>query len=80
MDIGRTNLIEQRILLNNKMPFKEPYKRISPSIFQEVRKHLQELLKAEIIKESECPNSSRVVLDLRRCGYWQVGLKEDLKQ
>ena len=61
-DIGRTNLVEHRIQLNNEEPFKEPYRRIPPSIFQEVREHLQELLKTNIIRESESPYSSNVVV------------------
>lgn len=38
-DLGFTNLVENEIKLTDQTPFKESYRRIPPSMFNEVRKH-----------------------------------------
>ena len=42
--LGRTSLVQHKIKLNCKTPFKERYRRIPPHQYEEVRKHLQEML------------------------------------
>ena len=42
--------------------FKQPFRRISPSMYEEVREYLKELLDAGAIRESNSPFSSNVVL------------------
>ena len=61
-DLGCTNLVEHEINLNDPTPFKDPYRRIPPALFEEVRQHLKEMLDAEAIRESQSPYSSKVVL------------------
>ena len=61
-DLGFTDLIEHEIKLVDGTPFKEPYRRIPPALFEEVREHLKEMLDAGAIRESESPFSSNVVL------------------
>ena len=43
-ELGRTSLVQHEIKLNDKTPFKERYRRIPPHQYEEVRKHLQEML------------------------------------
>lgn len=61
-DLGCTELVEHTIELSDPNPFKEAYRRIPPGMFEEVREHLQEMLKAGAIRESRSPFSSNVVL------------------
>ena len=61
-DLGFTDLVEHEINLTDATPFKEPYRRIPPALFEEVREHLKEMLDAGAIRESQSPFSSNVVL------------------
>ena len=67
-DIGHTNLVEHHIKLNNKEPFKEPYRKIPPALIEEVREHIQEMLQAGAIRNSESPYSSNVVIVWKKDG------------
>ena len=44
MELGKTSLVQHEIKLSDKTPFKERYRRIPPHQYEEVRKHLQEML------------------------------------
>ena len=61
-DLGRTNQVKHHIVLTNSEPFRERYRRIPPHLYQEVKEHLQNMLKAKVIKESDSPFSSPIVL------------------
>lgn len=61
-DMGHTDMVEHRIELDDQRPFKQKYRRIPPSMFDEVRSHLQILLRNGIIRKSHSPWSSNVVL------------------
>jgi len=61
-DLGCTDIVKHKIVLNDETPFKQPYRRIPPAMYEEVRQHLKEMLAAGAIRESESPYSSNVVL------------------
>lgn len=61
-DLGNTDLTQHEIHLKDETPFKDPYRRIPPSLYEEVREHLKEMLEAGAIRESSSPFSSNVVL------------------
>ena len=61
-DLGFTDLVEHEINLSDNTPFKDPYRRIPPAMFEEVRQHLKEMLDASAIRESQSPFSSNIVL------------------
>ena len=61
-DLGRTNLVEHEIHLEDERPFKEPYRKIPPALVDEVREHLHEMLEIGAIRESTSPFSSNVVI------------------
>ena len=43
-ELGRTSYVQHEIKLSNDRPFKERYRRITPHQYEEVWKHLQEML------------------------------------
>ena len=77
-DIGFTNLVKHRIELINPTPFKQRYRSIPPSMFDEVRAHLQKLLACGIIEKSHSPWASNVVLVRKRSG--ELRLCVDFRQ
>ena len=44
LDSGKTSIVKPTIKLTDYAPFKERYHRMPPYQFEEVRKHLQEML------------------------------------
>jgi len=67
-DIGHCDKIKHRIDLTDDVPFKVPYRRIPPSMIDEVRKHLEQLLSSGIIEKSKSPFASAVVLVRKKNG------------
>ena len=43
-ELGKTSLVQYDIKLDNPTPFKEHYQRIPPHQYEEVKKHLQEMM------------------------------------
>ena len=67
-DIGFTDIIEHKIELTDNKIIKQPYRRMPPGLFSEVREHLQELLDANIIEASSSPYASPVVVVRKKTG------------
>lgn len=61
-DIGTTDKVQHHIDLSDTTPFKQRYRRIPPSMIEEVRTHVKELLASGVIRPSHSPFSSNVVL------------------
>lgn len=61
-DIGRTDLVKHEIKLTDNISVKEPYRRIPPGMYEEVRQHLKEMLEAGAIRKSQSSYCSNVVL------------------
>ncbi len=62
LDYGHTDQVKHRIKLSDETPFEHKARPIHPHDVDAVRKHLQELLEADIIRESESPFSSPIVV------------------
>ncbi|XP_062612631.1 uncharacterized protein LOC134274364 [Saccostrea cucullata] len=62
LDLRRTDLVKHSIELEDRKPFKQPYRRIPPGMYEEVRQHVREMLDAGVIRESNNNYSSNVVL------------------
>ena len=67
-DLGRADIVKHEIKLTDNTPFKEPYRRIPPGLYGEVRQHLKEMLDAGAIRPSKSPYSSNVVLVRKKDG------------
>ncbi len=62
LDLGHCKTVKHTIRLTDETPFKEPYRRIPPGMFDEVREHLHEMLACGAIRKSHSPYSSNIVL------------------
>ena len=65
-ELGKTSLVQHDIKLDDMTPFKEWYRRIPPHQYEEVKKHLQEMLEIGAIRRSISPWASPVVLVLEK--------------
>ena len=68
MDLGKTNLIQHHIELTDYTPIKDRYRRIPPHQYDEVCKHLREMLEIGAIRKSNSPWASPVVLVCKKDG------------
>lgn len=73
LDYGRTDKVKHHINLSDNRPFKQRPRPIHPQDVDAVRRHLKELLDAGVIRESESPVASPIVVvkkknnDVRLC-------------
>ena len=68
MDLGKTDLIQHHIELTDYTPIKDRYRPIPPHQYDEVRKHLREILEIGTIRKSNSPWASPVVLVCKKDG------------
>ena len=68
LDMGHTSVVKHKIRLDNYTPFKERYHRIPPNLFDEVKKHLKEMIEVGAIQKSNSPWASAVVLVRKKDG------------
>ena len=62
LELGKTSLVKHSIKLTNDTPFKEKYQRIPPHQYEEVKKHLKEMMEIGAIWKSASLQASAVVL------------------
>ena len=60
--LGYTETVRHRIRLKDDIPVSQPYRRIPPTQYEEVKEHIKKLLRKGIIKESMSPYASPIVL------------------
>jgi transposase InsO family protein len=68
LDVGETSEVQHRIRLTNDTPFKERARPIPPGDLNDARRHIQDLLDVGIIKASNSPYASPIVLVRKRDG------------
>lgn len=68
MDFGHTNKVKHHIKLSDNTPFKHRARPIHPHHVDAVKKHLQELLDSGVIRESESPFASPIVVVRKKDG------------
>ena len=62
LDVGLTSAVKHKIILDNYSPFKQRHRRIPPAMYTEVRQHLRQLLDSGVIRKSNSPWASNIVL------------------
>ena len=68
LDLVKTDLVKHHTELTNYAPIKDRYRRIPPQQYEEVRKHLKEMLDIGAIRRSNSPWASPVVLVQKKDG------------
>lgn len=68
LDFGRTDKVKHKITLNDETAFKHRARPIHPNDIEAVRKHLRDLLDARVVRESESPFSSPIVVVRKKNG------------
>lgn len=68
LDVGSVAGVTHRIELESNEPFKERTRRVSPADFNDLKRHLQDLLATGVIEESHSPYASPVVLVRKKNG------------
>ena len=68
LELGRTDLVKHVIKLDDPKPFRERYRWIPPHQYEEVKKHLREMVEIGAICKSQSPWASAVVLVRKKTG------------
>lgn len=67
-DVGLAKGVEHSIRMSDERPFRERSRRLAPADIDDVRRHIQELIAAGIIKESRSPYASPIVIARKKSG------------
>lgn len=67
-DLGCTNLLEHEIPLLDEAPIRQRFRRVPPSDYDAVKAHINQLLEAQVIRESCSPYASPIVLVKKKDG------------
>ena len=67
-DLGYTETYKHRIPTTDDIPVTQPFRRIPPTQYQEVREHIQKLLEDQIVVESHSPYASPIVVVRKKDG------------
>ncbi|KAL7868535.1 hypothetical protein SRHO_G00099190 [Serrasalmus rhombeus] len=67
-DLGCTNLIEHEIPLLDQVPVRQRHRHIPPSDYELVKAHIDQLLEAQVVRESSSPYASPIVLVKKKDG------------
>ncbi|XP_072293407.1 uncharacterized protein [Eucyclogobius newberryi] len=67
-DLCCTNLISHEIPLSDDIPIRQRHRRISPSEYEVVKDHINQLLEAQVIRESSSPYASPIALVRKKDG------------
>lgn len=68
LDFGRTDKVKHQIKLADQTPFKQRPRPIHPQDLDAVKQHLQELLESGVIRESDSPFASPIVVVRKKNG------------
>ncbi|PIK57637.1 hypothetical protein BSL78_05463 [Apostichopus japonicus] len=61
-DLGNAEGVSHKIPLTDEVPVRQPFRRIPPSQWEEVREHIRKLLDKGVIRPSTSPYASPIVL------------------
>ncbi|KAL7856578.1 hypothetical protein SRHO_G00154770 [Serrasalmus rhombeus] len=72
LDYGYTKTVQHEIPLIDTKPFRMPYRKIPPTQYQQVRKAIEEMENAGVIRPSKSPYSSPIVVVTKRDGSLRI--------
>ena len=67
-DLGCTNAVKHRISTSDDRPVAQPYRRVPPTQLDEVKEHLEKLLRTGVIVPSRSDHASPIVLVRKKSG------------
>ncbi len=67
-ELGEAEAVKHNICLTDNTPFRDRHRRVPPAQYDEVRKHLEEMIACGAIRHSKSPWSSNVVLARKKDG------------
>ncbi|XP_030594321.1 uncharacterized protein LOC115786334 [Archocentrus centrarchus] len=71
-DVGLARGVEHQIRVSDPTPFRERSRRLAPADIDDVRRHIQQLLAAGILKESRSPYASPIVVVRKKNGTIRI--------
>ena len=71
-ELGYTETYKHRIPTTDDIPVSQPFRKIPPTQYQEVKDHIQKLLEDDIIQESHSPYASPVVIVRKKDGSMRL--------
>ena len=75
LDLGQTSIMKHKITLEEwARPIKEHYRRVPPGLYDQVWRHLQEMIYIRAIQLSNSPWASAVVLVRKRMANFVLAL------
>ena len=77
-EMGCTNVTEVKIDMEDPTPFRQKMRPVPPGAYEELRAHLLELMTAGVIRKSQSPFSSNIVLVRKKSG--ELRLCVDFRQ
>nr|XP_054592228.1 uncharacterized protein LOC129157094 [Nothobranchius furzeri] len=70
-DFGQTDLVQHRIHTGDAPPIKERYRPLPPSMYQEIKLLLTDMLEKGVVRESCSPWAAPIVLVKKKDGSWR---------
>ena len=67
-DLGCTDAVKHRIITSDDRPVAQPYRRVPPTQLDEVKEHLEKLLRTGVIVPSRSDHASPIVLVRKKSG------------
>ncbi|KAK9542055.1 hypothetical protein VZT92_002054 [Zoarces viviparus] len=71
-EVGLAKGVQHNIRLEDPRPFRERSRRLAPADIDDVRRHIQQLLAAGILKESRSPYASPIVIVRKKNGSIRI--------
>ena len=71
-ELGCCTIGEHEIVVDEELPFKERYRRIPPSMYDDVKQQLETMLQCGVIRESNSPYSSPVTVVAKKDGRARI--------
>ena len=72
LDMGYTTTVTHKINTSDCKPVAEPYRKLPPSQYQEIKDHIQSLLDKNIITKSTSPCASPIVVVRKKDGSMRL--------